>query len=438
MRYQRLIIEAEGNSLTLSLHPRLTVVVGLGRAERDAMTGELLAGLTGTRAGIHIELAEDGGRRLAVLRPSGAQHRVVDLKSGADITGEFLTERGSVDLLSRYLNNYELDGGRRLRLTATDVAAASQSEAIVDALAKVDQSALWSAAERIRQADATLKDDAELVGATAEDAELVEEIEKTHRIYEKAKEREESVRHHALFISTACALGAAPAALISRFATLPFLLVACVTMLIAIRWRMRLGHAKAAVAEKLAEAGSESYLAFHLQRVNGMINDDEHRRRLARAAQEHRVALGEWRALAGDVAVEWALAVRDRVEATARASAVDGTDHAPDRASPSLASAPAEELAQTVIGRLAAVRGSAGRESVPLVLDEPFPGVPATVKTWLGELLVAAAGNPQIIYLTDDADLANWARLESIGGALAVVEPAPIQVVSNDAAVATG
>ena len=37
MQFERLVIEAGTNSFTLPLHPRLTVIAGLGQVERDSL-----------------------------------------------------------------------------------------------------------------------------------------------------------------------------------------------------------------------------------------------------------------------------------------------------------------------------------------------------------------------------------------------------------------
>jgi hypothetical protein len=60
-----------------------------------------------------------------------------------------------------------------------------------------------------------------------------------------------------------------------------------------------------------------------------------------------------------------------------------------------------------------------------LLLDEPLAGVATSVKQWVLELVGRSAGSPQIIYLTDDPDIAAWARVEAIGGELSILEPAP-------------
>ena len=58
MRVERLVIEAGENTLTLDLHPRLTVVAGMGRVERESLVGELIGALGGTRPGLHLEVEE--------------------------------------------------------------------------------------------------------------------------------------------------------------------------------------------------------------------------------------------------------------------------------------------------------------------------------------------------------------------------------------------
>ena len=69
-------------------------------------------------------------------------------------------------------------------------------------------------------------------------------------------------------------------------------------------------------------AGAQSYLGFHLQRVNGLLASDQHRKRLMRAAEEHRESVAAWRALVGDV-VQRTLRPRDIPDATFRELAAE-------------------------------------------------------------------------------------------------------------------
>jgi hypothetical protein len=90
-------------------------------------------------------------------------------------------------------------------------------------------------------------------------------------------------------------------------------------------------------------------------------------------------------------------------------------------------------MAHALIGRLAQLRrvGPHG-ESFPLILDDPFIELDSAVKPSLLELLGRGAGQQQIVFLTEDEDVASWARLEALTGELSIleptVEPQPTQV----------
>ncbi len=61
-----------------------------------------------------------------------------------------------------------------------------------------------------------------------------------------------------------------------------------------------------------------------------------------------------------------------------------------------------------------------------MVLDEPFLGLDSNVKEWILDLLVQSAGSPQLVFLTDDADVAAWARKRIVAtGDISMIEPAP-------------
>ena len=62
---------------------------------------------------------------------------------------------------------------------------------------------------------------------------------------------------------------------------------------------------------------------------------------------------------------------------------------------------------------------------MPLLLDDPFQQLDPSVKPLLLELLGRSAGEPQIVFLTEDEDVAAWARLEALTGEVALIEPAP-------------
>jgi hypothetical protein len=423
MRFQRLLLEAGSTTVTVDLHPRLTIIAGVGPLERESLVTEMLGGLAGSRPGTHLEVTDDSGRRLGVMHPSnGSRDRVMELATAEDVTAEFIDDDGNVDLLAPL--GFDLaTAKRRCRLTSADMVTEAVVDGTVAALAARDQDRLWAAAEAVRTTDAVLKSEVAAIGADPEDAPLVEEVERRHAAFEHAQERLEYVRHHGIFVGGACVLAAIPAAALRHWVALPLLAVAIVTTLLSIVYRRRMEKTRKAERKALEQAGAESYLAFRLQRMNTVFDGGADRSRLGIAVAEHREALDTWKHLAGEVSVDLAYDLRDRVLAAAsriREAGVQGT------ASASAAAAEPAELSQALIARMTELRHAGSRgESLPLLLDEPLGGVSPSVKQWVLELVGRSAGSPQIIYLTNDADVAAWARMEALSGELAILEPAP-------------
>ena len=427
MRYQRLILEAGDNAVTVRFHPRLTVIAGVGRPERDLLVTEILGALSGGRGGAHMELVDDFGRRLAMIRPpNGSPDRVLEVDTGAEVTQEFTAASGKPDFLAR-MGLSKAQARAMCRLTAAEMAVESQGDTLVTALAATDQAQLWAAAERVVAAERRLNTESEAVGTNPEDAPLIEEVERRHAAFEKAERRHESIRHHGIFIGGACAIGAIPAAFLSRVDAIPFLMVAAATTLVSIIFRRRMEKAEAAQDVALAQAGAQTYIGFQLQRVDRMLDGQKSLARLAEASEEFRRAQELWRGLAGDIAAEWALG--QRAEITELAQRIrDGRRQGPWSMSDGLPDIDPAELAHWLAARFTALRrvGPTG-ESMPLILDDPLVGVEAGVKQWILELVGRSAGSPQVIYLTSDPEVAAWARLEAMAGHLSVLEPAPDQ-----------
>lgn len=422
MRFQRLLLEAGAHTVTVDLHPRLTIIAGVGDLERESLVTELLGGLAGSRPGTHLELVEDTGRRLGVIHPaSGARDRVFDLATNTDVTEEFVTHEGTVDLLGPHglaLGTAK----RRCRMSSRDMVTAAVVDGTVGRLAGLKQDQLWRTAEELRISDAVLQAEVAAIGADPEDTPLVEEIERRHAIFEAAQERLEYVRHHGIFVGSACVLGAMPAAALRHSTAVPLLIAATLTTILSIGFRRRMEHARRAERKALDAAGAETYLAFRLQRMNAVVDGGADRSQLALAAAEHRVALHAWQRLVGDISVDLAFDLRGRIEAAARRLQAAGTL----QGEPTAAAAEPAELAQALIVRMSELRhAGSGSESLPLLLDEPLVGIAPSVKQWVLELVSRSAGSPQIIYLTDDPDIAAWARVEAIGGELSILEPAP-------------
>ncbi len=422
MQFERLVIENGGHSVAFELHPRLTVVAGMGRMERDGLVNEFVGALGHSRPGVHLELLAGNGHRFAVFRPDGAPHRVVDVDRRVDVTSQFVDPRGRIDLLARA--GLDARGARRImRFGSQELTETSERDHLVQRLARVDQNGLWRAAEALLLADRRLEEEAEAVGAGVEDAEVIGRIEERHQAFERSQEDNERVRRATFLIAGVAALLSIPmvAGLGVIGVVLPGLLAAAAVVVSIAYWR-RLEAARAAEESALAEAGAETYLGFHLQRVNSLLTSDLGRQRLIRASEDQREAARRWHALAGDVDVEWAVAARSEITGAARLRAdIEAVVEHPE--DPHLDTG---AVAHAVAARLDALRTlGPGGESFPALLDEPFTHLDGSVLPTMLELLVRSSAHQQIILLTESPEVAEWARLESMTGSVGVIEPVP-------------
>lgn len=419
--------------MTVAFHPGMTVVAGVGRAERDSLVGELVHALAGGRGGAHVEVVDADDRRLAVVRPPDGQDRVVDLATGTDVSEELRGPDGSIDLLAR-LGVPRADARRRLRLRSDDLQVEERGDDLVARLAGRPQQRLWKAATSVLDAEAWVAAEAERAGTAPEDAELVAEVERRHRTLEAAQAGHERVRHLAIFVGGACALGAVPAAALIRWTAVPFLLVALVTTALSIARRRRMVAAQELEQEALERVGAASYYGFHLQRVSAVLAGTRNEHRLPEAADAHCEALTSWRRLAGDIDVEVALRLKTRVSAAVGGAADDHDDRRPMLDGGVVAGASTADLARALTTRLAQqARAGAGGEPLPLVLDEPFDGLPERVVRELLELVLGTPG-VQVILLTEDPVVTAWARQRAPSGRLAVLSPSPDAAPTPDPA----
>lgn len=422
MRFTRLVVEAERTTVSLGLHPRLTVVAGVDERVRAGLVDELIGGLGSNRSGVHLELVDDQGRHLAVFRPTGGAHRVIEVDDGVDVTDEFRAHDGRIDLFA----HHGVDGRRArasLHLDRERLAADTQRDELVNRLAELEQGSLWSAASRVLVTDEQLRD----LGIEAEEgvdeAELIEAVERRHQSVETAVDQQQRLRRSATIVAAFCLAAAAVVSLASPARAIPILALAVISVVLMLLYRARVEAAIRLESAALAEAGAESYLSFVVQRVDGMLSGTEQRRHTIAAAEDHRAAAVQWTRLAGDVSVEWAMAHHEEIEATARLRRQLRSLGQVSSTAPEIDEETAD-VAHALMSHLGRLRrlGSSG-ESFPLILDDPFGGVPASTKLSLLELLARTAGSPQVILLTDQDDVASWARLEALTGEVALVEP---------------
>ncbi|HMR97393.1 MAG TPA: hypothetical protein PKE05_17805 [Microthrixaceae bacterium] len=426
MQFERLVIESGASSVSFDLHPRLTVIAGMSQMERDGLINEFVGALGNSRSGIHLELVAGNGNRFAVFRPSGAPHRVIDVDHRTDVTQQFSDATGSIDLLSRA--GLDVRTARKvMRFGSQDLAETTERGAYIQQLARIEQNELWTAAEALVIADRRMEEEADAVGSSVEDAEVIERIEHHHEQFERTQVDNEKVRRMTFLAAGFAALLAVPAAaLIGTFAVIPLGLIALAAVAVSIVYWQRMEKARSAEEAALADAGAQSYLGFHLQRVNSLLGSDQGRQRLIRAAEEHRQAAQRWHALAGEVDVNWAVANRAEITGAARLRADVQPFLTPEDPSSGDQTAAA---AHAVLGRLEQLRSlGPGWESFPALLDEPFQGLDSGTLPAMLELLVRSSEHQQIILLSESATVSEWARVEAMTGAIGVIEPSAIVV----------
>ena len=364
-----------------------------------------------------------------MFRPSGAPHRVIDVDHRLDVTEQFTDVTGSIDLLSRA--GLDARTARRvMRFGAQDLAETTERGAYIQQLARIEQNELWTAAEALLIADRRLEEEAQAVGSSVEDAEVIERIEHHHEQFERSQADSEKVRRMTFLAAGFSALLAVPAAaLIGTVAVFPLALIAVAAVVVSIVYWQRMERARAAEESALADAGAQSYLGFHLQRVNSLLGSDQGRQRLIRAAEEHRQAAQRWHALAGEVDVNWAVANRAEITGAARLRADVQPFLTPEDPSGGDRTAAA---AHAVLGRLEQLRSlGPGWESFPALLDEPFQFLDQSMLPAMLELLVRSSEHQQIVLLSESEAVAEWARVEAMTGAIGVIEPSAIVVTPS-------
>ncbi len=205
----------------------------------------------------------------------------------------------------------------------------------------------------------------------------------------------------------------------------PFLLLAVGMTAYSARYWQRMERARAEEELALEAAGAQSYMSFQINRVNGLLANDHHRKQMMKAAEYHRAALAEWQLLAGDVSVDWALEYRHQIRTSASKLRNSLGVRNPMAMTMSRAETTTADLTHALLRRLAEVRSlGAGGESFPIFLDEPFTRVPPELKPELLGVLLDSSQRQQVIFLTEDPDVASWARLETLAEQLTLVEPA--------------
>lgn len=319
------------------------VLAELERVRQEAATSR--GGKAAAETDRHLLASADDARELA-RRWSAAARRVAELRErfgdAERLDPATLGEArnfpaappADLDQLLANLEDARTDRDllhKRLR-DRTTATLPEPSDPRIVSLATADQAVLWGARDRVEAANRLLQREQLAVGGPADDgsggagavgsaSEITRRIEEAQRGFAVAE-----ARRQRYFVPTIAA--SALTALLSLLlgAVIPILglllLVGSIVGAaagIGLPWRRVIA---AGLGEKkaLADAGAETYLGFHLRRVDAAIDRDA-QTRVQAAIMEHRAALATWESLAPGIDVAAATALESESRRYAEAFA---------------------------------------------------------------------------------------------------------------------
>ena len=227
---------------------------------------------------------------------------------------------------------FELARGERDALAAKLAAQLATklpppSDPDVVRLARHDQETVWRAARWATETGHRVEREALALGGLLPEGvkvKAVDDLDEAHQKVEQAKETIEERRFGAFAAAGSAALAAVALPMAPIVAPIALAGAASAAYWAVLAPRRELAEAEGWEEEALTKAGVPSYLAFHLRRQHALA-DPELRIPLEEAAEEHRVAIAEWRALAGEVEPAYALTLESEVrQYAARLAALAG------------------------------------------------------------------------------------------------------------------
>jgi hypothetical protein len=423
MRISRLVIESDRRNFTLDLHPRCTVIAGLDPAENDALISEFTSAIGPGRAGVHLELTDGDANKLAVFRPATSRHRVIDVTRSADLTEHYRKRDGSVDLL--HANGTSTHEAREhLVLSPSHLPHSDTTDPVIRKLASLDQKVLHGALKKLETAEKRL---AKFTEADPDDSrsEAVDRVEALHAELEERQATHERGRRFSYYVGVFAAvvsflvvLGGGPV-----LAAVPLVgLAAAMSTLSIVQWR-RLEEARVQEDEALDEAGAQSYLGLHIQRVNSLITNNERRSEMLVADEQYRLALDEWKRLAGDIPMRWVLEHSYEI-AQAGMLRQELIEQGALAVEDGVVDDSGLLFLRSLRSWITTADGLGKRSGLPIICNDPFQELDSPAKPVLLEELTRTSLRHQVVFLTQDPDVISWAAAEAVAGHISLLEQA--------------
>ncbi|MFP5327178.1 MAG: hypothetical protein ACLGHT_06835, partial [Acidimicrobiia bacterium] len=220
-----------------------------------------------------------------------------------DLTTAFEVARGERDALANKLAG----------LLATKLPPPADPDVV--RLARHDQEPVWRTARWATESGHRVEREALALGGLVPEGvrvKAVDDLDEAHQKVEQAKETIEDRKFGALAAAGSAALAAVAIPLAPIVAPIALAGAASAAYWAVLAPRRELAEAEGWEEEALTKAGVPTYLAFHLRRQHALA-DPHLRVPLEEAAEEHRRAIAEWRALAGEIEPAYALALESEV-----------------------------------------------------------------------------------------------------------------------------
>jgi hypothetical protein len=396
VRLHRIELLTAGSSadtaVDLPFHHQSTVIAGLGRLEREALTTEVIAALGTGRAGLSADLSTQNGQRLAIRRPLADDPRIFDVDTDIEVTDQFMVN-GVLDPLRA------LELPTLFRVTRSDLVAAEASNDRVQRLAALDQDQLWGLAISLAELEVEIarQTDDEVVHE-AISSEASEQIEQARADVDIAKQQLEEKSNQSVVAAASLALISFVVALITHpLIAIPFLMTAIAVAYRSWTWHKEHEAALATEQHLLEHFGLESYLDFQLRKVDALTNNTQQRRATLTLAEKRRFAHEQWRQFVGpDVSLEWAATHRPTISAASNQAPV--TMFSADAAADATSLALADRIREA----------TACSESSPLIIDEIFSGQSDEVVEHLLWLVDHHCQQLQFILMSSDPRVLTW------------------------------
>ncbi len=428
MELQRLVVEEPDHTFSLDVHPGLTIAFHNRPAVRARCVNDLLDALGPGRAGLHLELIDGRQRYLAVFRPHGGRPRVIDVDASTDVTSQFRSPDGTVDLLA-HLGIDATAARRMLRVESRQLDRTPQSgtdnHRDANHLAGLDQARLWAAAEAVQRAEIDLTAArADLPGQDRGTIEAFDRLDVEHEACEATLAAHRPIQRLGALLAVVCvAIGAALLAFDQQVGDNSFtgrllVIMGLCAAAVTLYDRRSLGRARSTEQALLAEHGAERF--SELATRVGPLADAGKRRALVAALDAQQAAYQGWGALSGGIAPSWAMQHRPAIEALASQRSNlrrVGADHLLHDDSS------AADAARLLVDRVIELQEvGLDRERLPLVLEEPFLGLPPAEVQRLLATLVRLAVRHQLILVTGDRYIHAWAAESGAAAGVALVE----------------